>query len=292
MTVRESADKAAQKRPRQVVVPWARRLLLASGGHTSIEYAVVLTLLICAVVSAALLLGTNQRRTFGQVSQEVTQTNVEGKRPARAPTRSEEVEAAPSRAWLVPIAFILLSLGLWSIARLLAHRSTVNTAPSQTPVGNERTQARYVEQRQRILRAVRNNLNKLQVRHIMTDHVATAGASATLEELAQLMKDQGVWQVIICDASRKPLGIVSHRFLRAARGRKARDIMSSNPIIVAPEMDLRIAITLLLEQNLTCVPVVCDGVLQGMVTNTELAMGLQVLMQVLQQLPSGELAPM
>lgn len=290
MTRHRSADEAHQNLLRARLAQLVCRLGRAAGGHAGIEYALVLAVVICAAVSAALLLGMVQRRSLGQVAQDVKQTDVERKRSGATEPRNVEIEVSSNREWLLPISLILGSLSLWSIGRLLAHRPKANAGLSNAFIGNEVKQARYVGARQQILRAVRNNLQNLQVRHVMTDHVATASPTASLGELAQLMSDLEVWQVIFFSASGEPLGIVSHRFLKGAPGKQARHIMSEKPLTIAPDMDLRVAITLMLDRNLSCIPVVDAGKLQGMLTTTELAMGFQVSTQLLQQLPADVLA--
>ena len=145
-----------------------------------------------------------------------------------------------------------------------------------------------------ILRFVRNvlqdNLNtRLAVRHVMTQPAVATHIQSTAEELSQIMAEQGVWQVIICNDSSRPVGIVNHRYLKSSRGKRAGEIMSSKPIMVSPELDLSVAITLMLDRDLSCLPVVCDGKLQGVLTTTELAMGLQALMQFVQERRSNVL---
>ncbi len=58
--------------------------------------------------------------------------------------------------------------------------------------------------------------------------------------------------------------------------------MTSNPITVSPDDLIGPAVTGMMNRNISCLPVVDEGCLCGMLTSTDLMMALQCCFQVLQ----------
>ena len=266
----------------------------------SVEYALLLGVVTATVLFGALTLGVVQRRSLEALAPPAKARDGNRSRPADSGDEvTETLAAIQQRIDAVPIVVSVISIGLLTLAWYTVRRMRRQLLASPTPEPRDMScpvaaQARYVERRQYILRYVRNalqdNLNtRLAVRHLMTRPAVTARIQSSAEELLQIMAEQGVWQVIICDDSGEPVGIVNHRYLKTSRGKRAGEIMSSKPITVLPEMDLSVAITLMLDRDLSCLPVVCDDKLQGVLTTTELTMGLQALMQFVQEIRSNVL---
>jgi len=266
-------------------------------GHVSVEYALLLGIVTATVLFGALTLGVVQRRSLEALAPPAKSRDGSRSLPPDSKDKvSEALADIQQRIDVVPIVLSIISIGLLTLAWHTVRRVRRQLLASPTPEPSDTSspvaaQARYVERRQYILRflrnALRDNLNtRLAVRHVMTQSTVTARIQSSVEELLQIMAEQGVWQVIICDDSGGPVGIVNHRYLKNSRGKRADEIMWSKPITVPPEMDLSVAITLMLDRDLSCLPVVFNGKLQGVLTTTELAMGLQALMQFVQEIRS------
>jgi CBS domain-containing protein len=95
---------------------------------------------------------------------------------------------------------------------------------------------------------------------------------------ASLMEWRYVRHVPVEDDSGQLLGLISHRQLlrlvaRGSRGEQTtmvRDIMRPDPLSVSPETTTVEAIRLMRENRLSCLPVVEDGKLVGLVTEYDL----------------------
>lgn len=61
----------------------------------------------------------------------------------------------------------------------------------------------------------------------------------------------------------------------------AAEIMSTDLVTVGPETSLDKAAVMMLEEGISCLPVVSEGCLQGILTNTDLHVVLQILLQTL-----------
>jgi len=68
----------------------------------------------------------------------------------------------------------------------------------------------------------------------------------------------------------------------------AAEIMSCDVVTVAPETPLEKAVALMLEEGISCLPVVREGGLVGILTNTDLHVVLQILLQTIRQSRLGE----
>ena len=119
----------------------------------------------------------------------------------------------------------------------------------------------------------------MKVADCCTRHVVTAGTGATLTELAQLMRAEHVGSVVIVDASRKPLGIVTDRdiVLEAVacevdpRIVGAADAMSADPALIREDEDSAWALKVMRDRGVRRLPVVdAAGKLAGIVALDDL----------------------
>jgi CBS domain-containing protein len=124
-------------------------------------------------------------------------------------------------------------------------------------------------------------MSDLLVRDLMTTDVTTANPEMPVEELAELMKKLEVRHMIVTNAEREVVGIVSDRDL-AHRGKKTGDIMTRAPLTVCPDALMRPAMSQMLDRHISSLPVVENGKLVGIITTTDLVMAFQCTMQVVQ----------
>jgi CBS domain-containing protein len=119
---------------------------------------------------------------------------------------------------------------------------------------------------------------RMQLRDIMTPRVVTAGVEADLLHVAQLMRDQNVGSVVVCDPEGEPTAIVTDRDLavRALAGERSPTESvrnhASRPLVTGePDMDLEEAAALMVQHRIRRLPVVEGGSLVGIVTLDDIA---------------------
>jgi len=100
---------------------------------------------------------------------------------------------------------------------------------------------------------------------------------------------------MVTDAAGRLIGVISDRHVirclgpgqhpdRAALARiTAAGIMSTNLVTVRPDTPLERAVMLMTEQGISCLPVLVDRTLVGILTNTDLHVVLQILLQTLRR---------
>ena len=122
--------------------------------------------------------------------------------------------------------------------------------------------------------------NRLEVRHLMTRDPVVVPATMTLEEMTALVQQRRLHHLLVCGRGGELLGVISDRDLHASPGTTARQLMSHPPLTVTPETPLSPAITYLMNENISCLPVMAHGRLCGVLTTTDLVLTLQCSLQL------------
>lgn len=112
----------------------------------------------------------------------------------------------------------------------------------------------------------------MKIRDIMSRQVASLNSDDSVEKAAQLMKAYNVGSLPIC-AHNSIIGIVTDRdiALRAiANGddgsQQIRDVMTANPVVGTPDMDVDDAVRIMSEKQIRRLPIVENNTLVGMVS--------------------------
>jgi len=118
----------------------------------------------------------------------------------------------------------------------------------------------------------------MKIRDIMTKQVTTLNPNDTVEHAAELMKEYNVGSIPVCNED-KIIGIVTDRDIAirsVAEGENTerqivRSIMSSNPIVGNPEMDVHDAAKLMADRQVRRLPIVENNHVVGIVALGDLA---------------------
>ncbi len=122
----------------------------------------------------------------------------------------------------------------------------------------------------------------------MTEEVITLSTNASISDAAEMMKERGIRQIPVTEASGLVIGIVSDRDVRDAmpskflpgdsaavvgeglKGLKVKNIMTHDPFIVAPDTCMEVAASILLENKIGGLPVVDEFGLVGIITEVDI----------------------
>jgi diguanylate cyclase (GGDEF)-like protein len=122
--------------------------------------------------------------------------------------------------------------------------------------------------------------NRLEVRHLMTRNPVVVPPTMTFDELTSLMQKRRLQYLLVCGRGGEVLGVISDRDLHARSGATAQQLMNFPVRAVAPETLLSPAITCLIGESLSCLPVVENGRLCGLLTTADLVLTLQCMLQL------------
>jgi CBS domain-containing protein/Flp pilus assembly pilin Flp len=272
-------------------------LVRRQAANAAVEYAVCLGLVVGAVLVAGFLIGAPLQNAFSTAAAGMQSPNagpagrIDNHTAEATTPRSHEV-AASGRTLGLWLAIILAAAvpslaGLW-----LVRRRALRTAPSEAaepmPVPKE-LQAKFVAKRQAILQFLSADTKQLvngrmAVRHIMSKTPLTKTPQDDVHELRALMKESVIRHLLVCSPAGDLVGIISDRDIHSRDGQCVGDIMTANPLTVSPETPVATVVTIMLARRISCVPVVDEGRLCGIVTTSDLLMALQCVMRLIEQL--------
>jgi CBS domain-containing protein len=139
----------------------------------------------------------------------------------------------------------------------------------------------------------------VRLSEIMTPGVVTATVEASALDVARLMRDHRVGSVVIVDASRRPVAILTDRDLALrvlAAGAEPSSPASghaSRPLVCGePEMELDEAAALMVQHRVRRLPVLAAGELVGIVSLDDIAVrsgNLEVAQKMTQDVIEGAL---
>ncbi len=127
----------------------------------------------------------------------------------------------------------------------------------------------------------------MNVSDIMTERPATVRLHSTLREVLDLMEQIGCHHLPVLNTENHVIGIISDRDCRLAMNSPyimrerwqdeelvnhlyARMIMSAAPVVIAPEADAEDAAKLMLSRRISCLPVMRDETLVGILTRSDI----------------------
>jgi CBS domain-containing protein len=117
----------------------------------------------------------------------------------------------------------------------------------------------------------------VQIAEAMTDTVVTAPRDASMQSVAELMRDREVGSVVIVDGER-PCAMITDRDVAIAVGANGVnpsdevDSHASRPLVCGDvQMNLEEAAALMVQHRVRRLPIVDDGSLAGIVTLDDLA---------------------
>jgi len=130
---------------------------------------------------------------------------------------------------------------------------------------------------------------------VMTLAPSCISPQTTALELIQLFHRKQFRHLLVTGEEDRLIGVISDRDVigylgpnrlaaRSALSRvTAAEIMSTDLVTVGPDTPLEQAVRLMIEQGISCLPVLTGGKLVGILTNTDLHLVLQVLLQTVRQ---------
>jgi len=136
--------------------------------------------------------------------------------------------------------------------------------------------------------------NPLIVGQVMTAAPSCISPEMTAFELVRMFHGHEFRHLLVTDKRGYLLGVVSDRDVIRCFGPgdapdrerlaqvTAAELMSTDVVTTSPQASLVKAVSLMLIEGISCLPVLTDGALVGILTNTDLHVVLQTLLQAVQ----------
>jgi acetoin utilization protein AcuB len=131
----------------------------------------------------------------------------------------------------------------------------------------------------------------LVVGHIMTPAPSCISPETSALELVRLFHAKQFRHLLVTDQQGKLLGVISDRDVLRCFGPSgsphkdlldsipAGQLMSTDVVTIGPQDAITRAVKLMVEQGISSLPVLADGLLVGIITNTDLHIVLQLMIE-------------
>jgi CBS domain-containing protein len=256
----------------------------------------VLTVVILSVIALAVgIVGFSARDTFRRLnfgpltafdaSERSDRVDVESRHdPLEEMLRDERRQKRFQ--WTGIAISVVLNVLLW-IALLRRGRLEARRVQNQSQdEGLHESADTIFEKRQRLLRTLIANgvvlvEGGLEVRHVMTAQPPTVLPDTPLREAAELMKKEQIRHLLVCTPNGELRGVVTSAQLLDESAKTCGQVMNADPPVVAPDTLVMQALTHLAQDGRSCLPVVREGIVQGIVTVTDALLLSQAMLQFL-----------
>lgn len=125
--------------------------------------------------------------------------------------------------------------------------------------------------------------NQIEARHVMTQRPIVIGKATPGKEIARLISQHSVEHLLVCDEDQILQGIVHADDHRQRPRASAAEILCSPQSSVTPKSPLNAAISQLIDQRVSFLPVVDQEILRGVLTPTDLVLTLHCSLQLWQR---------
>jgi CBS domain-containing protein len=267
-------------------------------GLVLVEFAIILVLIVLSGAAAMLLVGGESAQTFARLS-DVGETQpratIAQARTATTEDFSTEEQVATSatpeaQSLRLDQHALTALLGGIAIAGYVAVRRVRRRPRALAGLDEAREflerldDKRFVKRQDifKVLSADADALldNRLEVRHIMSSRLRNVRPKTPIHDIKEIMAEEIVRHFPVVNEKGTIVGIVSDRDLFTPDARVAADVMTRSVVTVSPKAKLETAAAQLINRNISCLPVMENSALVGIVTTTDLVMTLQCAFQL------------
>lgn len=138
----------------------------------------------------------------------------------------------------------------------------------------------------------------LVLRQVMTPAPFCIGLDVSALELVMLLNERGHRHLLVTDETNRLVGVISDRDVGGCFGPgkypdketlkriTVGELMSTNVVTIDPDAPLQSAVSLMVEHGISCLPVIVGGGVVGILTDTDLRLVLEILLQTLREPPA------
>ncbi len=261
-------------------------------GATAPEYAILILAVTAVLLFTLGPLGQHVARSFSNAGDKAGSMVVSADTPPPTHVQDSEVattseEVASWKLWASALGVTFLAIAL--VRKFYRPQTRQQSTSEPRPLAKnmrDPSSPTSVEKRQQIARRLYKHAETLlqgdiEVRHLMTSSPVSVRPQAAVAAARQVMEDQCLDYLLVCDADGKLRGLVSHYYLQCTRAKRVADAMLPNPLFVTSQALLSPTVTHMLNQGVSCVAVVEHDRAIGMITTMDIQLTLQAALQVL-----------
>lgn len=279
-----------------------RHLNHARAGMATIEYAVVSSLIIVVLVASIYAVGQSTKQAYTGVVNSLDATSKQATPVAvslsdnQSAIDTQAVDNGRLRFLLLFTAFALTVMGIrymWHGNRTM---EPVPGDPAKANVSKQQSEAlRHIFGKRNLIhrKLSENWIQMLQgdanISPYMSTDVVSVPPTMSCQDCLDMLIEKGYRRVMVTDGLGRLLGVVSKKDIQSKTGEVVADVMTSDPKIASPETSLRIALSLLIAHRVSCIPIVENGLLVGILSTSDLLVVLQSLVVILSDDPEAHM---
>ncbi len=274
--------------------PSLRDFVANRDGAVSIEHAVLFGVVTISLIVGVYSLGQMSKAALSSASSAIGSATGEGSIPADQAEHLAQANAAQTQpqaaGWHVIAVGIALFVACGAPVTYILLRpykkSKSKQAEEPAPKKEPTHEDNAFEKRQQIRRVFENNMasllkGHLKVRHVMSRQLTCVRKTATVESILELMELKKVRHIMVSEADGTLLGTITDKDCAKRSGKRAADVMTTDPTTLDADSDFAPAVTMLIRRRVSCLPVTSDGKLAGILTTTDFLMALQCALHTL-----------
>lgn len=261
---------------------------------STVELVVVSSLIIVAAITGFSTLGQSvllatEKLAFHEPGSGRTSVTKTAEAPKPTPGQAPQTSPAPNSLAYFQVIFASLLLLVVLVVSLRPKTKPARVLDDPDPV-QSRTKADDLRQtlflkRQEMLKrfiaaSTQDRLGQLTVSDVMSTRLIPVAPTMKVEELVRIFREQHRHHLLVCDDQGHLLGIISDRDLAHRQGRTAADLMTTKVSTAGPDTDLMVAVTAMINQGISALPVMEEEKLVGIITTRDLMLAVQCLIQL------------
>ena len=276
-------------------------------GITSIEYILVGSLITIVVGASLVTLGQSTSLPYERLSKSINLDSTEAK-PHNASVVDNTVDSslADNRRLRYLLMFACLTLVFFGSRYFQLRKQKRAPAPTDCPqtaiVLKQQSEAlRHILRKRNVIHGrlcedwVKMFHGEAEIAPYMSTELVTVRPDMSCQACLEMLVENGYRRVLVSDKNNHLLGIVSKKDIQSKSGKVVAEVMTNDPKIANPKTSLRIALSILLAHRVSCIPVVDDGLLVGLLSTSDLLVVLQSIVIILsgdskKELPIEQLA--
>jgi len=277
-------------------------------GSSTVEHAIVVAIIIGAGIAVYQTVGNQAQAVLAGLTHAATgpaqnaDTAPQPQDPvvetAKSPAMhlADTIKSTGGAGWLVALTFLIV-IGFLIYSRRRRNAEDEEPDESDPLAGLTKKERRCLfKKRQQILNILSNDrlsvmTDEMRVSHVASHKLITVNLTTPLEEIADLIDAKGIRHLLVVDDRGNLAGVISDRDLHERNGLIAASIMTKDPMTVDSNQLVSQVVTAMLHSHISCLPVVDNGKLVGVITSTDLMMTLQCTLRIFGE-PAGEIHSM
>lgn len=265
-------------------------------GMSTVEYIAVSCVLILFAMSSVYIVGQSANSVLDSVADKLADPDASpetyqvadaaGAPPAASPT-SKLANVSLFQWILLAMSFCFALVGIRILTYGYGRKLTKKIREQEVEVHATRCQAleHVIEKRNSIHSLLLNDWSMVfrgceTIGPLMSTNLVTVRPSLSKEECAALLDENGFRRVMVTHEDGRMAGVASKKDLTKP-GSTVADVMTDDPVTASPDTEVKIALTMLIQRRVSCLPVIDDGRLVGLLSTSDLLVSFQCLLTIL-----------